>query len=85
MLCVLIRIAPSRRLSLHSIYHYFIEDQKDIHILFPFVSWPGAMINPQWLELLISGTNFHGSKDVRVIETLLYVHIRQKICVMCDS
>ena len=28
--------------------------------LSPFGSWPGAMINPQWLELPISRTNFHG-------------------------
>ena len=26
------------------------------------------MINPQWLELPMSGTNFHGPKDVRAIE-----------------
>ena len=32
----------------------------------------GAMINPQWLELPISRTNFHGPKDVRAIEVPLY-------------
>ena len=30
------------------------------------------MINPQWLEQLISQTNFHGPKDVRAIEVRLY-------------
>ena len=31
------------------------------------------MINPQWLELLMSRTNFHGPKDVRAIEVRLYI------------
>ena len=31
------------------------------------------MINPQWLELLMSRTNFHGLKDVRAIEVRLYI------------
>ena len=30
------------------------------------------MINPQWLELHMSRTNFHGPKDVRAIEVRLY-------------
>ena len=30
------------------------------------------MINPQWLELPMSRTNFHGPKDVRAIEDRLY-------------
>ena len=30
------------------------------------------MINPQWLELSMSRTNFHGPKDVRAIEVWLY-------------
>ena len=30
------------------------------------------MINPQWPELPISRINFHGPKDVRAIEVLLY-------------
>ena len=30
------------------------------------------MINPQWLELPISRTNFHGPKDVRATEVRLY-------------
>ena len=32
------------------------------------------MINPQWLELPMSRTNFHGPKDVRVIEVRLCVY-----------
>ena len=31
------------------------------------------MINPQWLELPLSRINFHGPKDVRAIEVLLYI------------
>ena len=29
-------------------------DSQDIPKLSPFVSWPGVMINPQWLELPMS-------------------------------
>ena len=31
------------------------------------------MINPHWLELPMSGINFHGPKDFRVIEVWLFV------------
>ena len=31
------------------------------------------MINPQWLELPMSRTNFHGPKDVRAIEVRLFM------------
>ena len=34
------------------------------------------MINPQWLELPMSRTNFHGPKDVQAIEVRLYLSIR---------
>ena len=40
----------------------------------PFASWPSARINPQWLELPISRTNFHGPKEVRAIKVWLYFH-----------
>ena len=30
------------------------------------------MISPQWLELPMPRTNFHGPKDVRAIEVRLY-------------
>ena len=53
-------------------YHDFIEDRKDTPKLFQFASFPGAMINPQWLELAMSRTNLYGPKDVRAIETRLY-------------
>ena len=33
------------------------------------------MINPQWLELPMSRTNFHGPKDVRAIEVRPYMLI----------
>ena len=29
-----------------------------------YASWPGAIINPHWLELPLSRTNFHGLKGV---------------------
>ena len=48
--------------------------------LSPFASWPGTMINSQWLKLSISGTNSHGPKDVRATEVWLYfvyIHILQ--------
>ena len=73
MLSVLIRIASSRRFKwVHSTYNYFIEDWKDIPELSPAASWPGAMINPQWLELPLSRTNFNSPKDLHVIEVWLY-------------
>ena len=31
------------------------------------------MINPQWLELPMSRTNFHGPKDARAIEVHMYI------------
>ena len=34
------------------------------------------MINPPWLELPMSWTNFHGPKDVRAIEVRLYVPVK---------
>ena len=34
------------------------------------------MINPQWLELLMSRTIFYGPKDVRAIEVRLYFYIQ---------
>ena len=36
------------------------------------------MINPQWLELPMSRTNFHGPKDVRAIEVRLYFSLNEK-------
>ena len=75
MLCVL-KIASSRQfLSVHSTCNYYTEDRKDFTNLSPFASWPGAMINPQWLELPMSRTNLHGPKDVRDTEVRLYACI----------
>ena len=77
MLCLLIRIASSRRFFwVHATYHYFVEDRKHFHKLSPFASWPGAIIKSHWLELPISRTNFHGPKDVRAIEVWLYFSIQ---------
>ena len=72
MFFVLIEIAFSKRFQLvHSTYWYFIEDHEDISKLSLFSSWPGVTINPQWLKLRMSRTNFHGPKDVRAIEVRL--------------
>ena len=49
------------------------KDRKYFPKLWPFASWTGAMISPQWLELSISRTNLHGPKDVRAIEVRLYL------------
>ena len=53
-------------------YNRCVENRKDFPKLSLFASWAGAMINPQWLELPMSRTNFHGPKDVRAIEVRLY-------------
>ena len=50
-------------------------NRKDFLKLSQFASWTGAMINPQWLELSMSRTNFQGPKDVRAIEVRLYYYI----------
>ena len=69
MLCVLIRIhIEAILMSTHNIPLL----EKNNPELSPFASWPGAVINPQWLELPMSRTNFHGPKDVRAIEVRLY-------------
>ena len=74
MLCVLTRIASSRRFyCVHSTYNHCVENRKDYPKLSLFASWSGDMINPQWLELPVSRTNFHGPKDVRAIEVRLYL------------
>ena len=36
------------------------------------------MINPQWLELPMSRTNFHGPEDVQAIEVRLYVRTQRR-------
>ena len=53
--------------------NHCVENRKDFPKLSPFASSTGAMINPQWLELPMSRTNFHGPKDVRAIEVRLYI------------
>ena len=51
----------------------FIKYRKEIPKLSPAAFWPGAMTDPQLLELPMSRTNFHGPKDVRAIEVRLYI------------
>ena len=62
------RLIEAIQMSTHTTYHYYIKVEKDNPELSSFASWPGAMIYPQWLELPMSRTNFHGLKDVRAIE-----------------
>ena len=50
----------------------FMKKIKKIPKLSLFASWPGIMINPQWLELPMSRTISYGPKDVRAIEIRLY-------------
>ena len=38
-----------------------------------------AMINPPWLKLQMSRTNFYGPKDVRAIEVRLYAEIDRMV------
>ena len=52
--------------------NHYVENWKDVPNLSLFAFWTGAIINPQWLELPMSRTNFHGPKDVRAIEVQLY-------------
>ena len=49
----------------------------------PVASWPGIRINPQWLELPISRTNFHGPKGVWVIDVQLYILVQN--FAQCES
>ena len=53
-----------------------MEDRKDFPKFSPFASRPGAMINPQWLELPISQTNFHGPLDARVFQVKVRTRYR---------
>ena len=76
MLCVPIRIASMRR---------FLMSTYNVHVLlfwrklksWPYNAfWPGFIINPHWLELPMSRTNFHSPKGVRAIKVRLYFHTR---------
>ena len=65
-----------RDIFFSSFYHEIvccIEDRKDIPWLLRFAFWPGAMINPQWLELPMSRMSFHGPKDIRAIKVFQYL------------
>ena len=72
--CVFLLESTSSRqfLWVHSTYHYFIPDRKDIPKFSPFVSWSSAMIDHQCLEQPMSRTNLHGPKHARAIRVLLY-------------
>ena len=41
------------------------------------------MINPHWLQLLMSQINFHGPNDIRAIEVLLYAVVSIWITLSC--
>ena len=71
--CVYSLESPHRGDSNEYTQHTIIvENRKDFPKLSLFASWTGAMTNPQWLELPMFRTNFHGPKDVRAIEVRLY-------------
>ena len=63
----------SNEYTQHTIIVQKIEDFPKLSL---FASSTGVMINPQWLELPMSRTNFHGPKDVRAIEVRLYVFVK---------
>ena len=54
-----------------STLNIIIEDLKDIPKSSPFASLPGAMINPQWLELPMSRIISYGPEHVQAIEVRL--------------
>ena len=56
----------------------YIELQKDIFILLRFSTYC-AIINPQWLKVPISRTNFHGLRDVQAIEVRLNFYLFQLV------
>ena len=58
-------------MSTLNIQLYCIENQEKIPKLSLFASWPGTMINPQWLKLPMSWTIFYGPNDVWAIEVWL--------------
>ena len=62
--------------------NHYVENRKDFLKLSLFASWTGAMINPQWLKLPMSQTNFHGPKDVHAIEIQLYS--KKFVCLSCS-
>ena len=69
MLCVLNEAILMSTLNIN----HCVENRKDFPKLSLFASWTGAIINPQWLGLPMSRTNFHGPKDVRAIEVRVYM------------
>ena len=55
-----------------------VQKSNKITKLSPFAPWTDVMINPQWFELPISLTNFHGPKRVRATEVRLYLRHEKK-------
>ena len=67
-------LQPATRSPQNSQFDYCVGDRKKkIPKLSPFALWPSGMIYPQWLELPISRTNFHGPKDFRAVGVRLYL------------
>ena len=50
-----------------------------------YASWSGAIINPHWLELVLSRTNFRGPTGVRAIEVQLYIVQRKESALDLDN
>ena len=71
--CVYSLESPHRGDSNEYTQHTIIvKERKKNPKLLLFASYPGTMINPQWLELPMSRTIFYGPNDVRAIEVRLY-------------
>ena len=68
----------SNEYSQHTI---IVNEIKKIPKVSLFASSPGSMINPQWLELPMSRTNFHGPKDVRATEVRLCMYFHDAIII----
>ena len=58
-------------LNIQLLCRKFKKKKKKIPKLLLLASWPGTMINPQWLKLPISRAIFYAPKDVWDIEVWL--------------
>ena len=67
---VLKGIASIRRFYLVQTTYFNFEANRKVDQTY-YASWPGSIINPQWLKLPLSRTNFHSPKGVRAIKVRL--------------
>ena len=62
----------SNEYTQHTTYNYCVENRKKKSLNYRHLLPDGTIINPLWLEPLMSRTIFYGPKDVRAIEIRLY-------------